>query len=102
MNLKSTIIFRGTLNVTLSKLLNAHVQLSSVSVLPVLFIDFTMENLSSAFNPSVREKWAAIARHQGSIQGLRVLLRDPEWQAVASDPGYLWPLQDANALLSNH
>ncbi|MED6254405.1 hypothetical protein ATANTOWER_025343 [Ataeniobius toweri] len=30
----------------------------------------------------------------GSIQGLRVLLRDPEWQAVGFKPGYLWSLQE--------
>ncbi|MEQ2221770.1 hypothetical protein ILYODFUR_019053 [Ilyodon furcidens] len=36
----------------------------------------------------------------GEYSGLRVLLRDPEWQAVGFEPGYLWPLQDINNLLS--
>ncbi|MEQ2203863.1 hypothetical protein XENOCAPTIV_004694 [Xenoophorus captivus] len=50
-----------------------------------------MEKLSSAFNPSLREQWAAVVQHPGSIQGQRVLLRDPEWQAVRFESGYLWP-----------
>ncbi|KAK5612046.1 hypothetical protein CRENBAI_002057 [Crenichthys baileyi] len=41
-------------------------------------------------------------RRPGSNQGLRVLSREPGWQAVGFDPGYLWPLWDANALHSNH
>ncbi|KAK5601449.1 Serine/threonine-protein kinase Nek7 [Crenichthys baileyi] len=36
----------------------------------------------------------------GDYSGLRVLLRDPEWQAVGFEPGFLWPLQDTNTLLS--
>ncbi|KAK5601952.1 hypothetical protein CRENBAI_018593 [Crenichthys baileyi] len=43
-----------------------------------------MEKLSSAFNPSLREQRAAIVRPPGSIHGLRVLLREPERQAVGT------------------
>ncbi|MEQ2250954.1 hypothetical protein ILYODFUR_006171 [Ilyodon furcidens] len=63
------------------------------------FIDLTLEKLPSAFNPFLREQWAANVRHLGSILALRVLLRNPEWQAVGFEPGFLWPLQDTNALL---
>ncbi|MEQ2315862.1 hypothetical protein AMECASPLE_026753 [Ameca splendens] len=35
----------------------------------LVFIDLTMKTLSSIFNPSLREQWAAIVRHPRSIQG---------------------------------
>ncbi|MEQ2231962.1 hypothetical protein ILYODFUR_006091 [Ilyodon furcidens] len=51
-----------------------------------------MEKSSSAFNPSLGEQWAVNVRRLGSIQGQRVLLREPKWQAVGLEPGKLWPL----------
>ncbi|KAK5607896.1 hypothetical protein CRENBAI_009018 [Crenichthys baileyi] len=49
--------------------------------------------------PGAGEQWAAIVRRPGTILGLRVLLRDPEWQSVGYKPWPLCPLWNTNLLL---
>ncbi|KAK5609920.1 cardiolipin synthase [Crenichthys baileyi] len=52
---------------------------------------------------SSTEWWAAIVRHRGEHSGAKDPPQGPRVTvAVGFEPRYLWPLQDTNALLSNH